>query len=125
MNDDNKATFPTLQGTPHIASVYTLAYENPAAYETSLSQAEIVSELHGFKILMILMLIPWQWTEDIYVVPATSEDGLYSQMSQIKINNVTRDSVKFVHYSETFLLQTPMSLFPGCGGGGEVGGGCL
>ena len=32
------------------------------------------------------------------MVPATNEDALYSQMSQIKINHITRESIKLVHW---------------------------
>ena len=32
------------------------------------------------------------------MVPATNEDALYSQMSQIKINYISRESVKLVHW---------------------------
>ena len=32
--------------------------------------------------------------EDIYMVPATDEYSLYSQLSQIKISNIERDSLK-------------------------------
>ena len=32
------------------------------------------------------------------MVPATNEDALYSQLSQIRIHNLTRDSIKLVHF---------------------------
>ena len=75
--------------------MYATTYEVPGTLTSNVNNLQLLQDL-SITLSFTLQNTPQTDDENPYMVPASNEHALYSQLSQIRVNYIKRDSIKSV-----------------------------